>query len=72
MMYAQPSHNRTVYAAPPVGGLASVKYQSGYALCGILLQHIFTVAGTLRVPLSQPQKHHIQPGRYAQFSIDKN
>jgi len=24
------------------------------------------VAGTLRVPLSQPQKRHIQPERYAQ------
>jgi hypothetical protein len=28
-------------------------------LCGILLHHIFTVAGTLRVPLSQLQKRHI-------------
>jgi hypothetical protein len=27
--------------------------------------HIFAVAGTLRVPLSQPQKRHIQPERYA-------
>ena len=25
----KPAHNRTVYAAPPVGGLASVKHQSG-------------------------------------------
>jgi hypothetical protein len=25
--------------------------------------HIFAVAGTLRVPLSQPQKRHIQPKR---------
>jgi len=30
-----------------------------------LLRHIFAVAGTLRVPLSQPQKRHIQPERYA-------
>jgi hypothetical protein len=30
--------------------------------------HIFAVAGTLRVPLSQPQKRHIQPERYAPFS----
>jgi hypothetical protein len=28
------------------------------------------VAGTLRVPLSQPQKHHIQPERYVPFEID--
>jgi hypothetical protein len=29
------------------------------ALCGFLLHHIFTVAGKLRFPLSQPQKRHI-------------
>jgi len=29
------------------------------ALCGVFLRHIFAVAGTLRVPLSQPQKRHI-------------
>jgi hypothetical protein len=29
--------------------------------------HIFAVAGTLRVPLSQPQKRHIPPGRYAKY-----
>jgi hypothetical protein len=36
--------------------------------------HIFAVAGTLRVPLSQPQKRHIQPERSAQFGpnlVDK-
>jgi len=27
------------------------------------------VAGTLRVPLSQPQKRHIQPGRYVPFLL---
>ena len=27
--------------------------------------HIFVVAGMLRIPLSQPQKHRIQPERYA-------
>jgi hypothetical protein len=32
------------------------------ALCAVFLRHIFAVAGTLRVPLSQPQKRHIQPG----------
>jgi hypothetical protein len=26
--------------------------------------HIFAAAGTLRVPLSQPQKRHIPPERY--------
>jgi hypothetical protein len=44
--------------------------QSGYTLCAFLLHHIFAVAGTLRVPLSQPQKRHIQPERYAQWFLD--
>jgi len=30
-------------------------------LCGVLLHHILAVAGTLRVPLSQPPKRR-QPG----------
>jgi hypothetical protein len=30
-----------------------------YALCGFWLHHIFSVAGKLRFPLSQPQKRHI-------------
>ena len=34
------------------------------ALCGVLLHHSFVVAGTLRVPLSQPQSRRIQPERY--------
>jgi hypothetical protein len=48
-------------------GLGYEKPQSGYALCAVFLRHIFAVAGTLRVPLSQPQKRHIQPERYAPF-----
>jgi len=32
-----------------------------------LFRHIFAVAGTLRVPLSQLQKRHIQPERYTTF-----
>jgi len=35
------------------------------ALYGVLLHHSFVVAGTLRVPLSQPQNRRIQPERYA-------
>jgi len=30
-----------------------------YALGAVFLRHIFAVAGTLRVPLSQPQKRRI-------------
>ena len=37
-----------------LGGSGCKKPQSGYALCGVFLRHIFTVAGMLRIPLSQP------------------
>jgi hypothetical protein len=37
------------------------------ALYAVFLRHIFAVAGTLRVPLSQPQKRRIQPERYAKL-----
>jgi len=37
------------------------------ALYGVLLHHSFAVAGTLRVPLSQPQNRRIQPERYAKY-----
>jgi hypothetical protein len=67
MEYAPTSHNRSVYASPPVGGSGYEKTQSGYALCAFFLSHIFAVAGNLRFPLSQPQKHRIQPERYATF-----
>jgi hypothetical protein len=63
-MYAPTSHNRSVYASPPVGGSGSEKPQSAYGLCAVFLRHIFAVAGNLRFPLSQPQKRHIQPERY--------
>jgi hypothetical protein len=49
----------------PLGGSGYEKPQSAYGLCVVFLRHIFAVAGTLRVPLSQPQKRHIQPERYA-------
>jgi hypothetical protein len=32
--------------------------------------HIIAVAGTLHVPLSQPQKRRIQPERYATYLAD--
>jgi hypothetical protein len=51
-------------------GAGSVKTQSAQAPLWVLLHHIFAVAGTLRVPLSQPQKRHIQPARYMQLGTD--
>jgi hypothetical protein len=68
MEYGHTAHNRSVYAAPPYGGLGYKKTQSAYGLCGVFLRHIFAVAGNLRFPLSQLQKRHIQPERYVQFA----
>jgi hypothetical protein len=69
MVYAHTAYNRTVTASPPVGGSGYEKTQSGYALCGFFCSHIFAVAGTLRVPLSQPQKRQLQPERYVPVCI---
>jgi hypothetical protein len=49
----------TRYTLRRLRSSASTKHQSGYALCGVLFRHIFAVAGTLRVPLSQLQKRRI-------------
>ena len=65
MEYGGTSHNRSVYASGAVAPLGYEKPQSAYGLYAVFLRHIFAVAGTLRVPLSQPQKRHIQPERYA-------
>jgi hypothetical protein len=48
-------------------GAGSVKTQSAQAPLWVFTPPHFSVAGTLRVPLSQPQKRHIQPGRYVQY-----
>ena len=66
MEYGGTAHNRTVYAAPAVAGLAYEKTQSGYALCAFFLRHIFASPGNLRFPLSGLQKRHIQQERYVQ------
>jgi len=47
----------------PTAARATQKRSRACALCAFLFRHIFAVAGTLRVPLSQPQKRHIQPER---------
>jgi hypothetical protein len=45
MEYGRTAYNRSVYASPPYGGSGYEKTQSGYALCGFFLRHIFAVAG---------------------------
>jgi len=65
MKSKKPALNRSVYASPPSAARATQKRSRACALCTFLFRHIFAVAGTLRVPLSQPQKRHIPPERYA-------
>jgi hypothetical protein len=69
MEYAPTSHNRSVYAPLPsvAPGFRSPR---SAAPSTAHFTHIFAVAGTLRVPLSQPQKRHIQPERYAKCPVD--
>jgi hypothetical protein len=66
MEYGGTAHNRTVYASPPVGGSASEKPQSGYAICGVFLRHILARRNAAHCFMGGP-KRHIQPGRYATF-----
>jgi hypothetical protein len=63
MEYAPTSYNRTVYAAPPVGGLGYEKPQSAYGLCAVFLRHILPALVLLRKPLFGLAKRHIQPER---------
>ena len=51
---------------------ATQKSSRACALCAFLFRHIFAIAGTLRVPSSQPQKRHI-PGTLCEMAakIDK-
>jgi hypothetical protein len=64
MVGKKTSSNRSVYAAPAVAGLAFRSLGHSASLHSHAhSRQIFAVAGTLRVPLSQPQKRHIQPER---------
>jgi hypothetical protein len=55
------AHNKRYTLRRRRAARATKKPSRAYALCGFFLRHIFAVAGTLRVPLSQPQKRRI-PG----------
>jgi hypothetical protein len=70
MGYARTAYNRSVYASGAVAPSGYEKPQSACGLCAFFLRHIFAVAGNLRFPLSQPQKRHIQPERYAQLFFE--
>jgi hypothetical protein len=71
MVYAQTTHNKTVYASPPVGG-------SGYGFAPVsatLHSHAkppphFVGPGLCYAkPLSGPPKRRKQPERYVQFDL---
>ena len=66
MKYAPTSHNRTVYASPPVGG-SGFRFARSATPPTLNSTHIFASPGNLRFPLSGLQKRHIQPERYVQL-----
>jgi hypothetical protein len=64
------SHNRTVYASPPVGGSGSGLPRSIASLIPTAnLRHILSALQTLRVCLSGPPKRRKQPERYATLPL---
>jgi hypothetical protein len=73
MVYGGTSYNRIVCAAPPYGGLAYEKPQSGYAplpqaqVCGFSPAHFARRWNCYAIPLSRRSKRRIQPERYAPF-----
>jgi hypothetical protein len=70
MEYGTTTHNRSVYASPPVGG-------SGYVLARSIasliptpkLRHILPAPVLLRKPLYGLAKRRKQPERYVQFAL---
>jgi hypothetical protein len=68
MEHGGTSHNRTVYASPPVGGSGSILARSIASLIPTpKLRHILPALVLLRKPLDGLPKRHIQPERYVQF-----
>jgi hypothetical protein len=70
MEYGGTSHNRPVYASPPVGGSASATARSIASLIPTpLLRHILSALQTLRVCLSGRPKRRKQPERYVTLGL---
>jgi hypothetical protein len=67
--YAPTSHNRSVYAAPAIAGLASIRLGHGLRHSHASFRHIFASPGNLRFPLSGLQKRRKQPERYAKLAL---
>jgi hypothetical protein len=65
MVYAPTAYNRSVYAAPPVGGLASIRLGHSATLHShASFRHIFASPGNLRFPVSGVHNRRKQPERY--------
>jgi hypothetical protein len=61
------SHNRSVYASPPLAARGSIRL--GRYAPTAYSTHIFASPRNLRFPLSGLQKRHIQPERYVQLCL---
>jgi hypothetical protein len=67
MEYAPTAHNRTVYAAPAVAGLASVRLgQSLRSFPRLIAAHFAGPGLCYAKPLYGPSKRRKQPERYVQ------
>jgi hypothetical protein len=71
MEYGYTAHNRTVYATPPVGGLAYGFARSFATLIPTQnLRHILSALEMLRISLSGRPKRRKQPERYAKYGLN--
>jgi hypothetical protein len=60
---------KTYYPASGAVAPSGFRFDRSAAPPTLNSTHIFAVAGNLRFPLSQPQKRHKQPERYAPFFL---
>ena len=69
MEYGQTAHNRTVYAAPPVGGLASIRL-GRLRLPRLIAAHFASPGLCCAKPLFGLAKRRKQPERYAKYGLN--
>jgi hypothetical protein len=70
MEYGTTAHNRSVYATPPVGGLAFIRLgQSLRFFPRLIAAHFASPGLCCAKPLSGLAKRRKQPERYVQFGL---
>jgi hypothetical protein len=69
MEYGHTAHNRSVYAAPPVGGLASIRLGHGLRLPRLIPAHFVSPGLCFAKPLYGLAKRRKQPERYVPFGL---